>query len=381
VRVLVVNTGSATAKLTVLDAAEGGVARDGDAVDDPVVVHRAGLDPWDGGDDALRAAVGEVLDAVGDVEAVGHRIVHGGDRFDAPARLDDDVRAAIADLTPLAPLHQARALTGIDATTEALPGVPAIACFDTAFHAGIPAPAATYAIPRAWRERWGLRRRGFHGLSHAWAARRAASLTGVDPSSSRVVTCHLGGGASLCAVDGGRSVDTTMGMTPLEGLVMATRSGSVDPGLLLWLLTQGGLEVEDLDEGLQQRGGLAALAGPDTAGDLRTILPAAEAGEPDASFAVEVYLHRLRAGVAAMAATLGGIDVLAFTGGAGQHQPVIRSGTVGRLAFLGLELDPVANDTAHGDADVSGPGCRARTVVVATGEEHEVALSVRAALT
>lgn len=375
-RVLVVNTGSATAKLTVLDATAHGAT----AGADPVVVHRAGLDPWDGEAEALRIAVGGVLDAVGEVDAVGHRIVHGGDRFDAPARIDDDVRAAITDLAPLAPLHQPRAVTGIDAAIRALPGVPAVACFDTAFHAGIPAPAATYALPRAWRERWDLRRRGFHGLSHAWAARRAAEVAGVDPTSSRVVTCHLGGGASLCAVDGGRSVDTTMGMTPLEGLVMATRAGSVDPGLLLWLLTEGGLDVVQLDDGLQHNGGLAALAGPETAGDLRTIVPAAGAGDPDASFAVEVYLHRLRAGIAAMAASLGGLDVLAFTGGAGQHQPVIRSGTVGGLGFLGLGLDHVANDVAHGDADVSGPGCGARTVVVATGEEHEIARSVRAVL-
>jgi acetate kinase len=379
VRVLIVNTGSATAKLAVIEVAGGrptGVV----GADLPEVVHTGGLDPWDGERDPLRAAVAEVVDEAGPVDAVGHRVVHGGDRFTTPARVDDEVRQAIADLAPLAPLHQERAAVGIDAAAEALPDVPAVACFDTACHTTIPAPAATYAVPREWRERWGLRRRGFHGLSHSWAARRAAALAGIETGRSRIVTCHLGGGASLCAVRNGRSIDTTMGMTPLEGIVMATRAGSVDPGMVLWLLTEAGLEVEEVAHGLQRAGGLAALAGAATGGDLRVILPAAAAGEPDAAFAVEVYLHRLRAAIAAMAASLGGMDAVAFTGGAGQHQPVIRAGAVDGLGFLGLAIDAEANDAAHTDADVSAPGATARTLVVATAEEQEVALAVRAAL-
>lgn len=364
-RVLVVNTGSSSAKLSVLDAGETGA------------VDSANLDPWDGALGPLRDAVSG-LAGRSRIDAVGHRVVHGGGRFSGPARVDDDAVRAIAALEPLAPLHQPRAVQGIEAARAALPDVPHVACFDTAFHATLPDAAATYALPRAWRERWDLRRRGFHGLSHAWTARRAVEMTGLDPATARVVSAHLGGGASLCAVVGGRSVDTTMGMTPLEGIVMTTRAGSVDPGMVLWLLGEGGLALDEVSRGLQREGGLAGLAGLDTGGDLRAVLPAAERGDPDATLAVEVYLHRLRAGIAAMAASAGGIDVLAFTGGAGEHQPPVRAGAVDGLGFLGLALDHDRNAaTSGGDVDISAPGTSARTVVIALGEEAEIARQVR----
>jgi acetate kinase len=240
------------------------------------------------------------LTALGAPDAVGHRIVHGGQRFREPVLIDADVEAALRELTALAPLHQPNSIAALDAVQAALPEVPAIACFDTAFHATLTAAAATYAIPREWRERWGVRRYGFHGLSHAWASRRAGA--------GRVVTCHLGAGASLAAVRDGRCLDTTMGFTPLDGLVMATRSGSLDPGLLLWLLQETGMAERELAEAREHQSGLLALAGT---ADMREVLAGVEHGDPDASLALDVDVHR--AGIAAMAAALGGLDTLVFT--------------------------------------------------------------------
>jgi acetate kinase len=329
VRVLVVNAGSSTLKLSVLDAD-----------DDPLAART--LELPDGRVDP--AAVAQALTAMPAADAAGHRVVHGGDAT-GPAPIDAGVKARIRALSPLAPLHQARALAGIEAVERARPDLPAVACFDTAFHAHLPATAATYALPRAWRERHGLRRYGFHGLSHAWIARQ------VDPDA-RLVSCHLGAGASLAAIRAGRSLDTTMGYTPLEGLVMATRSGSVDPGLLTWLLREGGLSVAELDHGLEHESGLTGLAGT---GDMRELLARTD---PDARLAVGVYVHRLCASVAAMAAALGGLDVLAFTGGVGEHAEPIRHDVVAGTAFLGPYT----------------------TLVVAAREDVEIARQVRGVL-
>jgi acetate kinase len=255
--------------------------------------------------------------------------------------------------------------------TGLLPDLPAVACFDTAFHADLPPAAATYALPREWRERHALRRYGFHGLSHAYASRRAAELLG-DPR--RIVTCHLGAGASLAAVADGRSVDTTMGFTPLEGLVMATRSGSVDPGLVLWLLEHGGHEVGEVSDALEHGAGLRALAGT---ADMREVLGRDDA---DARLAREVYVHRLRALIAAMAASLGGLDALVFTGGVGERASPIRLAAAEGLAFLGVGIDPDADARAEPDADVTAPGAAVRTLVVRAREDLEIARETRAAL-
>jgi acetate kinase len=284
--------------------------------------------------------------------------VHGGERFREPVVIDDEVEAALRELTALAPLHQPKSLAALEAVEGALPDVPAVACFDTAFHAGLPEAASTYALPAEWRERWRIRRYGFHGLSHAWAARRAGD--------GRVVTCHLGAGASLAAVRDGRCVDTTMGFTPLEGLVMATRSGSVDPGLLLWLLEETGMAERELAYALEHESGLLALAGTD---DMREVV--ARGG-----LALDVYLHRLRAGIAAMAAALGGIDALVFTGGVGERSPEVRAGAADGLGFLGAEIDAERN--AGGDADI-GTGA-VRVLVVEAREDLEIARGVRRVL-
>ena len=223
------------------------------------------------------------------------------------------------------------------------PTLPAVACFDTAFHASLPAAAATYALPADWRERWKLRRYGFHGLSHAWVARRAPQLLGRSGLELRIVSCHLGAGASLCAIDSGESLDTTMGFTPLEGLVMATRSGSVDPGLLLWLMEHEGLSAPELAEALEHRSGLLGLSGT---ADMRELVHRADAGDRPAQLALDVYLHRLRAEIAAMAAALGGLDALVFTGGVGERSAVVRELAVAGLGFLGLAIDAERNGAA-----------------------------------
>lgn len=365
-RVLVVNAGSSSLKLSLLDA-------------DEHVVTALDIGNWDGtGATAEMRAFVAGLDGAA---AVGHRVVHGGSQFRAPARIDDHVRRAIADLTDLAPLHQPGALAGIDATTALLPHAPAVACFDTAFHASLSESAATYALPAAWRERFGLRRYGFHGLSHSYAARRTAELLNRPADGLRVVTCHLGAGASLAAVSSGCSVDTTMGFTPLEGLVMATRAGSVDPGMLVWLLRDAGLGISELADGLERSSGLAGLAGLGNGrGDMREVQAAAAAGSHDAQLAIDVYVHRLRREIAAMAAAMNGLDALTFTGGIGEHDAAIRAAAAAGLAFLGVAIEDGSNEKAHRDARISAPGAAVETVVVTAREDIEIARQVRAVL-
>jgi acetate kinase len=361
VQVLVVNAGSSSLKLSVLDEDE--------------VVQQTTVERWDGaGDlDPLRA----FLDDAPDVAAVGHRVVHGGPRHRASVRVDDEVVAYLDSIADLAPLHNPRAVAAIRAVGDLLPGTPAVAAFDTSFHATIPDEAATYALPREWNHTYALRRYGFHGLSHAYAVRRAAELVGRPQTGLRGVSCHLGAGASLCAVRDGRSVDTTMGFTPLAGLVMQTRVGSLDPGLVLWLLEHARVDATTLGQVLEHQSGLKGLSG--TSGDLRDVLDARARGEADAALALDVYVHRLVREIGAMTASAGGIDVLVFTGGMGEHAPDLRAAAAERLAHLGVALDPGLN-AATADADVSAPDAAVRTVVVTAQEDVEVAREVRRVL-
>ena len=360
-RVLVVNAGSSSVKLSVIDAQDNTVAARELAAPQSTV---------DEGE--LRAAIASGL---GEVDVVGHRIVHGGERFREPVVIDGDVEVGLRDLVALAPLHQPKSLAALDAVSAALPGLPAVACFDTAFHATLPAPAHTYALPRAWRHRWGLRRYGFHGLSHGWVARRAPELLGGEPAHPRIVSCHLGAGASLCAIQDGRSLDTTMGFTPLEGLVMATRSGSVDPGLLLWLMEQTGMAERELARALEHESGLLGLAG---SADMREILARAGGGDDSAQLALDVYVHRLRAEIASMAAAIGGLDALVFTGGVGERAPEIRARAVGGLEFLGLAIDGHLNAGEAADREITRAGAQARVLVIRAREDLEIARQVRA---
>lgn len=361
-RVLVVNAGSSSLKLRLLDG------------DDQVVASRD-LPAPSGAVEPDQVA--DALEGIEPPDAVGHRIVHGGTRFVGPVRLDATVERGLRALIDLAPLHQPKSLAMLDAVRTILPDVPAVACFDTAFHAGMPAAAATYALPPEWRHRWELRRYGFHGLSHAYASGRAAELVGRPIEELRIVTCHLGAGASLAAVSGGRSVDTTMGFTPLEGLVMATRSGNVDPGLVLWLEEHAGMPPAELASTLEHRSGLLGLAGTD---DMRVILEAADRGEPDASLALAVYVHRLRAGIASMAAAMGGLDVIVFTGGVGEHAPAVRELAVRDLGFLGIGIDPARNGADGDDREIGSPEAPVRALVVAAREDLQIAREVRGLL-
>jgi acetate kinase len=361
-RVLVVNAGSSTLKLSV-------VGPDGLPIRGRTI-------------DTLQGVVGpevvarEIAD-LGTVRAVGHRVVHGGEAYRTATFVDDGVLARLQSLSALAPIHQPRSLAALRLVRDALPDVPHVACFDTAFHATLPAAASTYAIPREWRERWPLRRYGFHGLSHAYASRRAAELLDRPLGQLRLVTCHLGAGASLAAVDGGRSVETTMGFTPLEGLAMATRSGSVDPGLVLWVQTEGGLSASEVADGLEHDSGLVGLTGT---ADMRAVLTRAASGDAEATLALDLYVHRVRAGIAAMAAAMGGVDAVAFTGGVGEHAPEVRRRAVDGLAFLGVAVDAPRNEDADGDAVVGITAGSVGVVVVTAREDIEIARQVRACL-
>jgi acetate kinase len=361
-RVLVVNAGSSSLKLRVLDPADEVTA----AADLPA--------PRGAADES---EIKSAIESFGPVDAVGHRIVHGGTLYTGPVRLDDQVRQRLESLTDLAPLHQPKSLAALDAVQAVLPAVPAVACFDTAFHATIPAAAATFALPEEWRTRWSLRRFGFHGLSHAYASRRAAELLGRDTDGLRLVTCHLGAGASLAAISGGRSVDTTMGFTPLDGLVMATRSGSVDPGLVLWLEEHVHMPAAELAAALEHRSGLYGLAGT---ADMREILLRAAGGDTRAELARETYLHRLRGSIAAMAAATGGLDAIVFTGGVGENSAEIRQRALDGLGFLGIAVDPASNDSGTGDREIGVPAASVRALLIAAREDIEIARQVRATL-
>jgi acetate kinase len=359
VRVLVVNAGSSSLKVRVLDS-------------DDAVLLSADLPPIE--ENSGRDAIVDALSEVEAVDAVGHRIVHGGAHFDGSRLVDEDVVRVLTTLTDLAPLHQPPSLAALDVVSRALPNVPAVVCFDTAFHTSLPPAAATYAVPESWRDELGVRRFGFHGLSHAYAARRAAEMLARPSNGLRMVTCHLGAGASLAAIRDGVSVDTTMGFTPLEGLVMATRSGSVDPGLILWLQRHAGLSAEEIADALEHHSGLKGLAGTS---DMRAVLGAAEEGDARALLAVEVYVHRLCASVAAMAASLDGLEVLVFTGGVGENAWMIRQQAADRLGFLGVEIDRERNRSAVPDASVGTARAAVRCLVINSREDLEIAREVR----
>lgn len=353
--ILVVNAGSSNLKLSVV-------------VNDQVAKGVTIEAPWPQGQD-----LADRLLEFGPVGAVGHRVVHGGPHHSGPARISAQLEQELESLIELAPLHQPPALAGMAAARLALPRTPQVACFDTAFHAQMPPAARTYALPAAWRRSWSVQRFGFHGLAHRYVAERSAELLGAPLAQLRLVTCQLGGGASLAAVKGGRSVDTTMGFTPLEGLVMATRSGSVDPGLVTWLIRAKGLSPTAVEEALERRSGVLAMAGT---ADMRQVVERASSGDPDCELALSVYVHHLAKGVAAMAASMGGLDAVAFSGGVGEGSAVVRARAVDQLEFLGLGLDPQPNQEGRGDRHVERPGSPP-ILVVAAREDLQIAREVR----
>lgn len=369
-RVLVLNSGSSSVKYQLLDMADqsrlasGVVERIGE--DGGVADHTA----------ALRQAAGELaaeglgLDSPA-LAAVGHRVVHGGTRFTAPTLVTDDVLAGIERLVPLAPLHNPANITGIKVARELRPDLPQVAVFDTAFHATIPEAAARYAIDAATADRYGIRRYGFHGTSHAYVSRAAAELLGKHPSEVNVIVLHLGNGASASAVRGGVCVDTSMGLTPLEGLVMGTRSGDIDPAVVFHLERVAGMDTDEIDALLNRRSGLLGLCG---ANDMREIGRRMAVGDERAQLAFDVYVHRLRRYVGAFTAVLGRVDAVVFTAGVGENSAAVRAAALAGLDGLGIAVDPVRNAVRSSETRmISANSSRVAVAVVPTDEELEIA--------
>jgi acetate kinase len=388
--VLLLNAGSSSLKCTLMESADGRVVARGlaDWAGSVTRYEYAGSDdqdrseevPWKGHAKAVHRFVHDlmhvepiVLPERSGLAAVGHRVVHGGP-FTSSVRITPEIRSRINALADLAPLHNPPSLETLAAAEMELPGIPQVAVFDTAFHATLPPEARTYPLPDRWTRDWGICRFGFHGLSHAYCSRRAAELLGRPTDELRLVVCHLGHGCSASAVRGGRCVDTTMGFTPLEGLMMATRSGSIDPSIVLHVEQRHGLTAEQVETTLNRESGLLGVSG--ISGDMRQVLAAARAGHEQARLALAVYVHRVRQAIGALAVAMGGIDALVFTAGVGEHAGEVRESICAGLECLGLELDAEANADCRPDADVARRGSRGRILVIATREDvtmlHEV---------
>jgi acetate kinase len=354
---LILNAGSSSLKFSVIDYQDGRV-------------HASG--GFDASEFTNDAAVHRIVADLGSreppaaLEAVVHRVVHGGSRFTGPVLVTAEVRQALEDLNDLAPLHNPPGLAAIDAALELLPEVPHVAVFDTAFHATLMPEAFTYPLPFDWTERWGLRRFGFHGFSHEYGAGRAAEMARRE-NGFRCVVAHLGNGASVAAVRSGVSVDTSMGFTPLEGLMMGTRSGSVDPGLLLYLQAERDVSIIDLEKALNHESGLLGVSG--VSSDMRQVAAAADSGHQRAALAMRIFAHRARQAIGAHAVTLGGVDALVFTGGIGENSAGIRRMICEGLSCLGLELDVEANAFSRADTVVSSPASSGLIVVVRARED------------
>jgi len=305
-----------------------------------------------------------------EIEAVGHRVVHGGPHFEDPVLVTPEVRSAIAEVSPLAPLHIRAELEGMEIIDSVLGAVPQIAVFDTGFYRQMPQAAAVYPGPYSWLKK-NIRRYGFHGINHRYCAERAAQLLRKDANSLKVVSCHLGNGCSVTAIQGGRSIDTTMGFTPLEGLMMGTRSGSVDPGILTFLMRHEQLDSQRIDQMLNQESGLLGISG--LSGDMRDILAGIQEGHERAKLAFDIYIHRLRAAIGSMAAVLGGMDALVFTAGVGENSPEVRAAACSTLEFVDLKLDRELNARPFIDCDISTADSRIRVLVIQAEEDWAIA--------
>jgi acetate kinase len=360
VRILVLNGGSSSLKCALYEIASASSALAPEWKDEV---------DWTGSGDAVEA-LGPILRRGGHVDAVGHRIVHGGKDYRASVRITAEVRTAIAAQAELTPAHNRLELAAIDGTSQVLGAdTPQIAVFDTGFHATLEPSAYVYPGPYEWLTKLNIRRYGFHGISYQYSSRRATELLGRTPS--RLLICHLGSGASLCAVRDGESVDTTMGFTPLEGLMMGARSGSVDPGITVYLIRHRGYSADDLDRILNRESGLAGVSG--ISGDMRDILQQAGLGDQRARLAWDIYMHRLVREAGGMIAVLGGLDAIVFTGGVGEHAPRVREELCRQLAFLGVLLDPAKNADAKTDGDIAIKGSAIPVLVIHADEESEIA--------
>jgi acetate kinase len=380
VDVLLINAGSSSLKLSVLSAS--GERRHWATADWSGIITRYQVDgspheevSWRRPEPALQRALADWHKRDWDrpqLQAVAHRWVHGGP-FTQSVVVDAAVRDQLSQLLDLAPLHNPRSLEALDVAMRELPEMPHIVVFDTAFHASLPEEARAYAIPRTWREHHGIQRYGFHGLSYSYCARRVPEIL-QQATDLRLIVCHLGQGCSAAAIHGGKCIDTTMGFTPLEGLVMATRSGSIDPGIILFLHRRVGLAIEQIELALNSESGLLGLSG--ISGDMREVRKAADSGHQDAQLAIQVYVRRIRQAVGALATSLGGVDAVVFTGGVGQNDARLRADVCNGLQFLGVRLDAQKNQANLRDADLAADSSSVRVLVIETREDlsmlHEV---------
>lgn len=319
---------------------------------------------------ALSRGATKVINQVSEINVVGHRVVHGGEDYRHPVIVTEEVKKAIADFSNIAPIHNPAALQGIEAIEESLGDIPQVAVFDTGFHATLPDAAAIYPGPYEWVEK-GIRRYGFHGISHQYCSARAAQILGRDLASLRIITCHLGNGCSLAAVKNGRSIDTTMGFTPLDGLMMGSRCGSIDPGILIYLLRQSHYSIEELDNVLNKASGLRGISG--VSSDLPEVIEAIAQGNERAQLAWDIYVHRLRAGIGAMLTSLGGLDALVFTAGVGEKSPGIRQAVCEGFGFLGLKIDALKNQQQPIDENIATPDSAVDVLVIKTQEDWAIA--------
>lgn len=312
-----------------------------------------------------------VIRNLDEIDAVGHRVVHGMEYFNKSVLITPEVIARVKECYPVAPLHNPANITGIEAILDLLPEVPQVGVFDTAFHQTMPAKAYMYALPYEDYEKYGIRRYGFHGTSHRYVSQRVAEILGVDIHSVKIITCHVGNGGSITAVDGGRSVDTSMGLTPTEGLIMGTRVGDIDPGVLTYLMTKHNLSAADVQRIINKEGGIAGVT--EISSDMREIEAAVAAGNERARLGLEMYEQRITKYIGAYAAEMGGVDIIVFTGGVGENQTGLRADVCAPLAFMGVEIDAEANKARGVEAVISTPGSKVKVVVVPTDEELMIA--------
>jgi len=395
-KILVLNSGSSSVKYKLIETAdadaktmaEGGVEKIGlesaflkfKRADGSKETDHLGLIDHQQAVEAILAKLTDPVDgcikALDQIDAVGHRVVHGGEQFSKSVIIDDAVKAKIRSCYDIAPLHNPANMTGIDAITTLLPQVPQVAVFDTAFHQTMPAKAYMYALPYKFYQNDGVRRYGFHGTSHRYVSARVCEFLGLDAARTRIITCHIGNGGSMTAVDCGHSVDTTMGLTPVEGLMMGTRCGDVDPGALTFLMNKHGLTAAQLQEVINKESGVLGISG--VSNDMRDIEAAIAEGNERARLALDMYELRITKYIGAYAAEMGGVDVIVFTGGVGENQAGLRADVCKSLAFMGVEIDPVLNATRGEEAVISSTTSRVKVCVIPTDEELMIARDTEA---
>ena len=393
-KILVLNSGSSSVKYKLIDTdgehvlAEGGVEKIGlddgflkyKRADGSKAIINLGLTDHKGAIEAVLRLLTDPTEgcirSYGEIDAVGHRVVHGGEKFAKSVLIDDDVKRMIRECYDIAPLHNPANMTGIEAMEALLPGVPQVGVFDTAFHQTMPASSFMYALPYKYYKEDGVRRYGFHGTSHRYVSQRVCEILGVDIKDVKIITCHVGNGGSITAIEGGRSVDTSMGLTPTEGLMMGTRVGDVDPGALTYLMTKHGLTAADMQRIINKESGMAGISG--ISSDMREIEAAVNAGDERASLGLEMYIKRITKYIGAYAAEMGGVDIIVFTGGVGENQTGLRADVCAPLAFMGVEIDKEANAARGVEAVISTAASKVKVVVVPTDEELMIARATAA---